>query len=54
MCLFVGMSVLLKRCVTLYGEGSILSPKRTWPRFSDGRFSVFSEQKSNLHKKIDD
>lgn len=36
---------------TLYGEGSILSPKRTWPKFSDGRFIVFSEQKSNLHKK---
>ncbi len=43
--------MFLLMCVTLYGEGSILSPKRTWPRFSDGRFIVFSEQKSNLHKK---
>lgn len=37
--------------VTLYGDGSILSPNRTWPRFSEGRFNVVSEQKSNLSKK---
>lgn len=37
--------------VTLYGDGSILSPNRTWPRFSEGRFEVCSEQKSNLYKK---
>lgn len=37
--------------VTLYGDGSILSPNRTWPRFSEGRFNVCSEQKSNLYEK---
>lgn len=40
------------RCVTLYGDDSILSPKRTWPRFSDGRLFVSFEQKSNLSKQL--
>lgn len=35
-------------CCTLYGDGSILSPNSTWPKFSDGRFSDWSAQKSNL------
>lgn len=52
-CASVCLQISARYCrfVTLYGEGSILSPKRTWPRFSEGRFDIFSEQKSNLHKK---
>lgn len=40
------------RIQTLYGEGSILSPNNTWPRFSDGRFPSFAWQKSNLGERI--